>query len=188
MSATRLRFVSRGEALRVGGIAAALAFAAPSASIARGTRTQLLDQWAQGWSNLSDPAKLLALVTTDVVYEDVAAGDVERGADAFRALLAVAAKAMPNFHIELFDGFTTDTMAAAEYAITGTQSGDLPYLKATGKSFRLRAASVFVLDGGKIKRESRYYDMASFLEQVGVLSPKELPALGTPALKPGGGS
>jgi len=111
-----------------------------------------------------------------------------RGAESFRGLLAEAAKAIPDFRVELFDGFATETMAAAEYAITGTQTGDLPYLKATGKPFRLRAASVFVLDNEKIRRESRYYDMARFLTQLGGLPPADLPPLGTPAARPGGRS
>lgn len=77
-------------------------------------------------------------------------------------------------------------MAAAEYSISGTQSGDLPYLKATDESFRIRAASVFVLADGKIARESRYYDMARFLEQLGALAAADLPKLGTPPATPGG--
>jgi steroid delta-isomerase-like uncharacterized protein len=147
-----------------------------------------LARWADGWSTLGDPQKLLALVTTDVVYEDVAVGDVVQGAESLRGLLAVAAKAIPDFHVELFDGFATETMAAAEYAITGTQTGGLPYLRATGKPFRLRAASVFVLENEKIRRESRYYDIARFLTQLGGLAPADLPPLSIPAAKPGGGS
>ena len=66
----------------------------------------------------------------------------------------------------------------------GTQSGDLPYLTATGKSFSLRAASIFTLVEGKIQRESRYYNMLSFLAQLGAVSGDTLPPLGTPQPAP----
>jgi steroid delta-isomerase-like uncharacterized protein len=152
------------------------------------TEAKLLARWADGWSSLGDPQKLLALVAADVVYEDVAVGDTVRGVEPFRGLLAEAAKAIPDFRVALFDGFATETMAAAEYEITGTQTGDLPYLKATGKPFRLRAASIFTIENEKISRESRYYDLARFLTQLGGLPGADLPSLGRPAAKPGGRS
>jgi steroid delta-isomerase-like uncharacterized protein len=144
----------------------------------------LLQQWAAGWSNLADPSTLLALVTDDVVYEDVAAGDLVEGATAFKQLLGDAYTAIPDFTITLDTGFVSGDLAAAECVISGNQSGDLPYLAATGKSFSLRAASIFTLAGGKIQRESRYYSMLSFLTQLGALSGDKLPPLGTPQPAP----
>jgi steroid delta-isomerase-like uncharacterized protein len=146
----------------------------------------LLTAWADGWSSLGEPQKLIGLFDAQAVYEDVAFGDVVEGTQALGALLANAHTAIPDFRTQIFDGFTTDGMAAVEYEIVGTQTGDLPYLPATGKSFRIRASSILALRAGKIMRESRYYDMARFLLQLGVLQPTELPALGTPARKPGG--
>jgi steroid delta-isomerase-like uncharacterized protein len=188
MPISRFLCVSRRTTFSVVATAAALTVSVPRTFAAANTEAKLLTRWADGWSTLGDPHKLLAVVTPDIVYEDVAAGDTVRGTEPFRGLLAEAAKAIPNFRVELFDGFTTDTMAAAEYEITGTQTGDLPYLKATGKPFHLRAASVFVIENDKIKRESRYYDMARFLTQIGGLPSADLRSLGTPAAKPGGRS
>lgn len=144
----------------------------------------LLQQWAAGWSNLADPASLLALVTDDVVYEDVAVGDLIEGTAAFKQLLTDADAAIPDFTITLDSGLVSGDLAASEYVISGTQSGDLPYLAATGKSFSLRAASIFTLAEGKIQRESRYYNMLSFLSQLGAVSGDTLPPLGTPLPAP----
>jgi steroid delta-isomerase-like uncharacterized protein len=149
------------------------------------TSPEILAAWAAGWSAVADPEKLAAISADDIVFEDVAIGSVSRGIAAFRALLAEAAGAIPDFRVRLFDGFATDDWAAAEYEISGTQTGDLPYLAASGKSFRIRAASVFVLTGGKIARESRYYDAARFLTALGGLE-KALPLLGKSAVTPGG--
>ena len=148
----------------------------------------LLTAWADGWSTLGEPERLLALFDDEMAYEDVAFGDVVRGTDGFRTLLGGVKQAIPDFRIQMFDGFSAENMAAVEYEITGTQTGDLPYLKATGKPFRLRASSILSLKGGKISRESRYYDMCRFLVQLGALAPAELPPLGTPAARPGGAS
>lgn len=177
--------LSRRAALTIGASAAAFAGTVRLAS-AEGPTPELLTAWAEAWSAVNEPDKLLALVTSDVIYEDVAVGDVVKGAEALRDLLAEAANAIPDFRIELFGGLANDNMAAAEYAISGTQTGDLPYLKSSGRAFRIRAASIFVLTDGKIARESRYYDMARFLEALGGLSEADLPKLGTPPETPGG--
>jgi steroid delta-isomerase-like uncharacterized protein len=178
--------VSRRAAVLVGAAGLAGATVAPRLVSAQATpeAPDLLQQWAAGWSNLADPSALLALVTDDVVYEDVAAGDVDEGTAAFKQLLTDAHAAMPDFTITLDSGLVSGDLAAAEYVISGTQSGDLPYLAATGKTFSLRAASIFTLAGGKIQRESRYYNMLSFLSQLDALSGATLPPLGTPLPAP----
>lgn len=170
----------------MGAASAALAVTLQANALEANASTDLLAEWAAGWSTPGEPEKLLALFDERMVYEDVAYGDVLQGPQAFRKLLAGVKQSIPDFRIRIFDGFSSERMAAVEYEITGTQTGDLPYLKATGKPFRLRATSSLVLEAGKISRESRYYDMARFLVQLGALAPAELPPLGTPASKPGG--
>jgi steroid delta-isomerase-like uncharacterized protein len=181
--------LSRRTTLHVAaaGLAAGVASSLPvTAGRGAAAAPQLLEEWAAGWSHLADPAALLDIVTPDIVYEDVAAGDLVAGTAAFADLLREAHAAMPDFTITLDTSFVAAEHAAAEYVITGTQSGDLPYLAATGKPFSLRAASIFVLAGDKIQRESRYYNMVSFLTQLGALKAAELPPLGTPAPRPPG--
>jgi len=145
---------------------------------------ELLQRWAEGWSNLGNPDELLALVAPDVIYEDVAAGDRVEGLEAFRQLLSEAHTGIPDFRIELFHGFVSGDLAAAEYDITGTQQGDLPYLAAEDRPFRLRAASIFTLVGETIQRESRYYNMLAFLDQLRAIPAADVPPLGTPAADP----
>ncbi len=62
-------------------------------------------------------------------------------------------------------------MAEAHYgfAMTGTQTGDMPGLPATDRSFSIRGASVGELAGDKIKRKSDYWSLASLLQQLGIL-------------------
>ena len=181
-----LQEVNRRAALQAGAAGVALAAASWRGAAAQGTpiAAELLQQWAAGWSNLGDPAALTALVTDEIIYEDVAVGDVVEGSAAFAQLLTDAHAAIPDFTITLETTVLGDGQAAAEYVITGTQSGDLPYLAATDKPFSLRAASIFILDGGKIQRESRYYSMLTLLTQLGALRGDVLPPLETPMATP----
>ena len=53
--------------------------------------------------------------------------------------------------------------------MAATHKGDLPGLPATGKRFSVRGATVFELQGEKIRRVSDYWDMVTFLKQIGVM-------------------
>ena len=54
--------------------------------------------------------------------------------------------------------------------MSGTQKGDLPGIPATGKRFSsVRGSIILELEAGKIRRESDYWDAATFMKQVGVL-------------------
>jgi steroid delta-isomerase-like uncharacterized protein len=173
-----------GGALAAAGLTSLRARAAAQATPA--AIPDILQRWAAGWSAVGDPSLLLDLVTDDVVYEDVGVGVVIRGEADFEALVTEAGTAIPDFAVELLTGFATEEMAAAEYLISGTQTGDLPYLAASGNAFTVRASSVFVLADGLIQRESRYYDMVQFLTQLGGLNEATVAELGTPPAVPGG--
>jgi ketosteroid isomerase-like protein len=45
-------------------------------------------------------------------------------------------------------------------------------MKATGKTFSVRGATVIQLRGGQIIRKSYYMNMAAFLQQVGLMPGK----------------
>ena len=54
--------------------------------------------------------------------------------------------------------------------MSGTHNGDLPGLPATGNRFSsIRGATIVELAGGKIRRNSDYWDAASLMKQVGLL-------------------
>jgi len=77
--------------------------------------------------------------------------------------------AFPDFKMELTAHFVAGTWAGAEWLMTGTHQGDLPGLPATHKPFSIRGASVFELHGTRFSRCSDYWDMATFLKQIGVM-------------------
>ena len=65
--------------------------------------------------------------------------------------------------------FSAGGRTATEWVMTGTHSGELPGIPATGKSFSVRGVSIADLREGKISRNTDYYNLVSFLQQVGLL-------------------
>ncbi|GAC1465860.1 MAG: hypothetical protein PVSMB5_08100 [Ktedonobacteraceae bacterium] len=66
--------------------------------------------------------------------------------------------------------FVAGDWAGAEWVMTGTHRGDMPGLPATNKACTIRGATVCELQGDKIRRNSDYWDMATFLKQVGMMA------------------
>jgi steroid delta-isomerase-like uncharacterized protein len=124
--------------------------------------------WAGAWSH-HDVDKLLSLCTDDCVYEDVTMGAVSRGKAELRRFAGAVFAAFPDFKIDLTSGLVAGSWAAAEWTMSGTHKGDLPGLPATGKRFSVRGSTICELRDGKIQRNSDYWDMVTFLKQVGLM-------------------
>jgi len=120
------------------------------------------------WSSY-DVEKIASFFTDDCVYEDVAVGVVNRGKQELKAFVTATFTSFPDIKFELKSFFSAGDWAAIEWVMTGTHTGDLPGMPATGKSFSIRGASVRELRAGKISRNSDYWNLASLLQQIGIL-------------------
>ena len=134
----------------------------------RTTLERVLDDWAQHWSS-HDLDRLLLLFTDDVVFEDVAQGRVHRGKDGLRAFAEGVFAGFPDVTLELTSRFATGSQGGGEWVMRGTNRGDSPGMPATGERVELRGASIFEFADGKIRRYSDYWDMATFLKQLGLM-------------------
>jgi steroid delta-isomerase-like uncharacterized protein len=133
---------------------------------------RLLEEWALAWSSTenTDPERVLALFTDDGVFEDVTFGVVARGKEDLRRYVNGAFAAVPDFTYGVTSRFAASQWAAIEWVMSGTHKGDFPGMPATGKRFSsVRGASILELEAGKIRRESDYWDAATFMKQVGLL-------------------
>lgn len=75
----------------------------------------------------------------------------------------------PDARGEIKNLIVNGNTAAMEVVWTGTQTGDLPNLPATGKRVSINAA-VFVTErGGKIARVMHYFDFGGMLMQLGAM-------------------
>src|SRR5882724_9243747 len=134
---------------------------------------RMFDAWATAWSSndsAKDPERVLALFVDDCVFEDVTFGVVVRGKEELRNFVERAFDAIPDFKYELRSRFATNQWAVIEWVMSGTQKGDLPGIPATGRRFSsVRGSTILELEDGKIRRESDYWDAATFMKQVAVL-------------------
>ena len=103
-----------------------------------------------------DAEKLATCFTEDCFYQDMALGGTMRGRKAVKAGYTEIFTAIPDFKLEVISLFIADNWIGSEWIMTGTSS--------TGKSFSTQGASISELREGKIKRNTDYYDPASFLQ------------------------
>jgi len=122
--------------------------------------------------NAHDIERFLSFCTDDIIYEAMSGASVMRGKAEMRTYLGEAFSAFPDFKIDLKLVFPSAKLAAMEWIMSGTFKGVLRPLglQPTGKSFSVRGASIAELQGGKVRRNTDYYDSADFLRQIGVMA------------------
>ena len=127
-----------------------------------------LDRYLDAW-NAHDPAAVARHMADDAIYEDVALGRVLHGPSEIAKFVEEATRASSNFRFEVVSLITTDSYYANEWVMLGTNDRALPGVPATGRSFRVRGASVGKLDPSGLIVENRdYYNLAELLTQLGI--------------------
>ena len=75
----------------------------------------------------------------------------------------------PDVKFELKSCFGSGEWVASEWVMSGTHAGSVPGIPATGKSFSIRGSWIYELRKGRISRDCDYWNLASFLQQVGLM-------------------
>jgi steroid delta-isomerase-like uncharacterized protein len=131
-----------------------------------------LDEYKSVW-NTHDVNKLIAFFTDDGIYDDVAQGTIYRGKKEVTDYLSSMFVDMPDLKVEFRSIFRDGDWMGIEVIMSGTFAhSSTPGMKATGKTFSVRGATVIQLRGGQIIRKSYYMNMAAFLQQVGLMPGK----------------
>jgi steroid delta-isomerase-like uncharacterized protein len=128
-------------------------------------QNRAIERWAASWS-AHDVEGLLRLFTADAVYEDVPMGVVSRGVAELRAFGNGVFSRFPGITFELRSSFTDGEKGSAEWVMRGTR--DLRAAAPAGKQVEVRGVSVFEFAGARIRRCSDYWDMATYLKQLGM--------------------
>ena len=118
--------------------------------------------------NRQDVDAVMAFYTQDVVFDDISAPEPLRGAAAMRQFMEDLYVAFPDAHVDLQNVFSDGRFVAAEYEFAGTHHGEFAGKPGTGKTFRIKAMSVYDYDGSQFTRETFYWDSASLLAQLGL--------------------
>ena len=127
---------------------------------------RLVNELYAAWS-LHEPRRIDAIFTDDATYSDMAGGKNQQGKQEIQQLLRAAFEWAPDFKVTVLSLTIGKDAAATEWLIEGTQAGPVGDLPASGNSFRLRGASILAFRHGKIFKVTDYYDMGTFLRQLG---------------------
>ena len=107
------------------------------------------------------------------LYNEVGTGRKLRGKAEILPALQGWRKAMPDVKGTVTNAFASGNKAVLEVTWEGTQTGPLDgpggTLPPSGKRQTTRAAWVFEFEGDKVKESRQYFDMMSFMQQIGAM-------------------
>ena len=130
---------------------------------------KMTDDYILAW-NSHDVNKILTFFTNDCIYEDLAFGIVNHGKKELTAFVNSSFVDIPDVKFEVKSVFGASDWGGMEWVMSGTfVHSSIPGIPATGKTFSVRGASISQLHNGKIIRNSDYYNLATFLQQVGLM-------------------
>ena len=127
----------------------------------------IAQKWIAAWNSHS-PDKMLPLFSDDVVYEDVAFGEVSHGKAEVRKFASDEFEGVPDLELKLLRADIHGGHGTIEWTFNGTDKG----VYKTGKKFSVRGVSVIDVRNGKITRNLDFYDSGTIMRQVGVLPPQ----------------
>lgn len=120
-----------------------------------------------------DPDLVSANAHPDGVDDVVAIGEF-RGRDAIREFYGEMFRAFPDFEIHAERIIADDAGAAVRWVATGTFCGE-PFqgIEPTGRRIELRGVDYMEISDGLIRRNTIFYDGASFAREIGMLPARD---------------
>jgi steroid delta-isomerase-like uncharacterized protein len=135
--------------------------------------------YVEAW-NSHDPAQVVACVTDDVVFDDKGLGERVEGKDGVRGMFVEMTESFSSdFRLEPGDLIVaTGEMWAAEWTMSGTNDREdrAHGLPNTGRPFRIQGLSIGRVRGGLVSEEHLYWNMADYLQQIGLMPEAPAPA------------
>ncbi len=110
------------------------------------------------------------LFTADHVYHDVLLPDLPRGPEGVRRRRSVYLAAMPDARVTLNRILTQDGHVAADWTYTGTNSGEVLGIPATGRAASIGGSHFFRFEGDRIAETWTYPDNLGLLQQLGLVT------------------
>jgi steroid delta-isomerase-like uncharacterized protein len=129
----------------------------------------LAQRYLDAWS-AHDPVAVSAFMADDVAFEGVTLGECLSGRKEVAAFVERFTETFSSdYRFTLVSEATTATSLAAEWTVSGTHDRSSPALPATGQPFTIRGATIAQLRDGLIATNRDYWDLATFLRDVGLL-------------------
>jgi len=120
-----------------------------------------------------DPDRIVADAHPDDYLDDFVAIGEFHGRDAVRAFFAELFTAFPDFAFTVERVVADDDAVAVKWHADGTfNGGRFQGIEPTGARVRIRGCDFFELEDGRIRRNTIFYDGASFAREIGMLPRK----------------
>ncbi len=122
--------------------------------------------------NSHDLDKISTFFADNCILEDVALGIVSNGKEAVSAFYISMFADFPDLKFEVRSIFAVDDWSVMEWIMSGTHTRSTltkNSIPATGKPFTVRGTSIYRLNKGKLIKETAYYNLMTFLQQVGLI-------------------
>jgi len=120
----------------------------------------VLEAYVSAW-NRHDFAALDTLLAPDAIHEDIAQGFRGQGPAQIKDFMRAEIEGEPDLDWHLTTVVDASPLVAAEWTWTGTYTGDSPSGPVVRQRISGRGASIVVIENGRIKRFTDYYDLAS---------------------------
>lgn len=111
----------------------------------------------------------LALLEKFVAPDYVEHTDSFQGVEPFAQQIAAFRAGFPDLHVSIDDVLTTGDRFASRTTVTGTHTGDLMGMPATGKRISVEAVDIGRIENGQAKERWGGLNMYSMLSQLGVI-------------------
>ena len=92
-----------------------------------------------------------------------------RGVEPFKQQISTFRAAFPDLHVAIDDLLTSGSRFASRTTVTGTHTGDLMGIPATGKQISVQAVDIGRVDHGQAQERWGGLDMYALLTQLGVI-------------------
>lgn len=120
------------------------------------------------WNNRDIP-RMLEYYNDDIVWRNIAMGEVYNGKEEVRRFLEHLFGGLPDLSLDVTLRVPRGKYVAEEYVIRGTHRGPLWGIPPTGKFLEIPAMSMVELRDGKLKEDHFYFDAASVMRQMGIM-------------------
>jgi steroid delta-isomerase-like uncharacterized protein len=111
----------------------------------------------------------LALLEKFVAPDYIEHTDGYQGVEPFAQQIAAFRAGFPDLHVSIEDVLTVGDRFASRTTVTGTHTGDLMGMPATGKRISVEAVDIGRIENGQAKERWGGLNMYSMLSQLGVI-------------------
>jgi steroid delta-isomerase-like uncharacterized protein len=139
-----------------------------AASAAAAEAAAFVAAFERAW-NAHDLDALAALVADDFEGTDVAESGVAYGPEGFRRQAAVYLTAFPDLRLTFDEVFVNGDRLAVRWRTEATHTGPFLRIPPTHRRVNGKGVTLLTLEGGRVRRSERVWDVANLLRGFGLL-------------------